>query len=74
MKFLVIMLKNIGRNKLRTVLTGLGTMLLVLMVTMIWSILGFLDEVMRDKASNFKVVVTEKWQIRFIFFVSLLRS
>src|SRR5262245_39911635 len=62
-KFSFIIFKNIRRNLLRTVLTSLGTMVLVLVVTLIWSVLHFLDKAMADKASNFKVIVTERWQI-----------
>jgi putative ABC transport system permease protein len=62
-KFAVIIFKNVRRNLLRTVLTSMGTMVLVLVITLIWSVLHFLDNAMADKASNFKVIVTERWQI-----------
>jgi putative ABC transport system permease protein len=62
-KFSVIIFKNVRRNVLRTILTSLGTMVLVLVITLIWSVLHFLDNAMADKASNFKVIVTERWQI-----------
>src|SRR6516225_8481728 len=62
-KFAVIIVKNVRRNLLRTVLTSMGTMVLVLVITLIWSVLHFLDNAMADKASNFKVIVTERWQI-----------
>ncbi len=63
MRFFRLILKNIWRNPLRSVLTALGTMLLVLVVTMVWSILAFLDEASAEKNANFKVIVTERWQI-----------
>lgn len=62
-KYGLIIFKNVRRNLLRTVLTSLGTMVLVLVITLIWSVLHFLDEAMADKATNFKVIVTERWQI-----------
>lgn len=63
MKFLVLILKNIGRNPLRSVLTILGTMVLVFVVILVWSILAFLDEAMAEKSQNVKAIVTERWQI-----------
>jgi putative ABC transport system permease protein len=62
-KYGLIIFKNVRRNLLRTLLTSLGTMVLVLVITLIWSVLHFLDNAMADKASNFKVIVTERWQI-----------
>jgi len=62
-KFGLLILKNVRRNLLRTILTSLGTMVLVLVITLIWSVLHFLDRAMADKATNFKVIVTERWQI-----------
>src|SRR6266404_2402045 len=62
-KYCLIIVKNVRRNLLRTALTSMGTMVLVLVVTLIWSVLYFLDRAMADKASNFKVIVTERWQI-----------
>lgn len=62
-KYALIIFKNVRRNLLRTILTGLGTMVLVLVITLIWSVLHFLDRAMADKATNFKVIVTERWQI-----------
>lgn len=62
-KFALLVFKNVRRNLLRTALTSLGTMVLVLVVTLIWSVLSFLDQIMTEKANNFKVIVTERWQI-----------
>lgn len=63
MKFLTLILKNIGRNRLRTILTSLGTMILVFVVTLVWSILAFLDNATAEQSKNFKVIITERWQI-----------
>src|SRR5260370_7190036 len=62
-KYVLIIFKNVRRNLLRTVLTSMGTMVLVLVITLIWAVLHFLDNAMADKATNFKVIVTERWQI-----------
>lgn len=62
-KYALIIFKNVRRNPLRSVLTSLGTMVLVLVITLIWSVLHFLDVATSEKAANFKVIVTERWQI-----------
>ncbi len=63
MKLFLLVLKNIRRNLLRSILTGLGTMVLVVVVIMVWSILWYLDEQTREKTSNIKAIVTERWQM-----------
>lgn len=63
MKFLVLILKNLRRNPLRTLLTALGTMMLVLVVTLVWSMLWFLDQATTQRSENFKAIVTERWSI-----------
>jgi putative ABC transport system permease protein len=57
------MLKNLRRNLLRSALTGLATFILVLVVTIVWSILAFLDAVTEAKSKDLKAIVTEKYQI-----------
>jgi len=63
MKFLRIVVENVLRNPLRTLLTTLGTMVLVFVVTMVWSVLSFLDEQTAEKNANLKAIVTERWQL-----------
>lgn len=63
MKFLMLIFKNLKRNLLRSILTSAGVMVLVFVITLIWSILGFLDVATSEKTSNFKGIVTEKWSI-----------
>jgi len=63
MKFFLLILKNLRRNKLRTALTALSTMVLVFVVTMIWTVVYFLDEFTKEKSGNLSVVVTERWQM-----------
>jgi putative ABC transport system permease protein len=63
MKFLMLILKNLRRNLVRSMLTSAGVMVLVFVITLIWSILGYLAEATSEKVSNFKGIVTEKWSI-----------
>ena len=63
MRFLNLIFRNLRRNVLRSLLTSTGVMVLVFVITLIWSILGFLDRATSEKSSNFKGIVTEKWSI-----------
>ncbi|MFO0868319.1 MAG: ABC transporter permease [Pirellulales bacterium] len=63
MRFLLLILKNVRRNLLRSLLTAAGTMVLVFVVTLVWSVLDFLDQATSEKAQNLKTIVTERWQI-----------
>ena len=58
-----IVLKNLRRNKGRTILTCVATLVLVLIVTMIWTVVYFLDTVTRERSRDFKLIVTERWQL-----------
>lgn len=62
-KYLLLMLKSLRRNLLRTSLTYLAIFVLVIVVTMIWSILSFLAKVTEDKSKDLKAIVTEKFQL-----------
>jgi putative ABC transport system permease protein len=63
MKLLLLILRNLRRSWLRTILTALGTVVLVVVVTLSWSFLAFFDDVTASKSQNFKAIVTERWQI-----------
>ena len=63
MKILVLILKNVGRSPLRSVLTALGTMVLVFVVTLVWSVLWLLDLTMAEKKENLKGIVSERWSV-----------
>ncbi|HLJ91661.1 MAG TPA: ABC transporter permease [Gemmataceae bacterium] len=63
MKFFLLILKNLRRNKLRTALTALATMVLVFVVTMIWTVVYFLEAFTQEKSGNLKAIVTERWQM-----------
>jgi putative ABC transport system permease protein len=55
--------KSLRRNLLRSALTGLATCVLVLVITVVWSILAFLDKQTETKAKNLKAIVTERYQL-----------
>ena len=63
MKYLFLIVENIRRNLIRTILTGLGTMVMVLVVTLVFTVLTALDQATTEKQKNLKAIVTEKWQI-----------
>jgi putative ABC transport system permease protein len=63
MHFLLLILKNVRRHPLRSTLTGLGTVVLVLVVTIVWAFLSFLDVSMQQQDTDFKAIVTERWRI-----------
>ncbi len=63
MKFFLLMLKNLKRNLLRTILTSVAVMALVLLITLVWSILSFINQVTTEKSKDLKAIVSEKWQL-----------
>lgn len=63
MLYVRLIVKSTLRNPLRTALTSLAIMVLVLVVTLVWSVLSLLDRVTADKTKDFKLIVTERWQI-----------
>jgi len=62
MKLGMLILKNMRRNVLRSVLTAVGTMALVLVITIVWSVLALIDMVTTEQSRNLKAVITERWQ------------
>src|SRR5262245_22089451 len=62
-KQLRFILKSLARNKLRTTLTSLAIVFLVLVITLVWSVLYFLDLVTSEKSKDLKAIVTERWQL-----------
>ena len=63
MKLFLLILRNLHRSLLRTTLTALGTVVLVVVVTMAWAFLAFFDRITASKSQNFKAIVTERWQV-----------
>jgi putative ABC transport system permease protein len=62
-KMFMLLVKNLRRNIVRTLLISLATMVLVAKVTLIWTVIYFLDQVTQEKAKDFKLIITERWQI-----------
>src|SRR5712692_9901494 len=63
MKFFLLILKNLRRNKLRTFLTCLATMVLVFVVTMIWTMVYFIESYTKEKSGNLKAIVTARFDM-----------
>jgi putative ABC transport system permease protein len=55
--------KSLFRNVLRSMLTSLAVVVMVLVVTLIWTVTYTLDLVTTEKSADFKIIVTERWQI-----------
>ena len=55
--------KSLFRNIVRSVLISLVVTMLVLVVTMVWTVTSTLDAITTEKSQDFKVIVTERWQI-----------
>jgi putative ABC transport system permease protein len=55
--------KNLRRNLLRTVLTALATLVLVFMVTIIWTVINGIERLTVEKSRDFKAIITERWQV-----------
>src|SRR5207302_8731755 len=58
-----LVLKNLRRNLVRTLLTCMATMVLVFMITMIWTILYFMDVITRERAKDLKLIISERRQV-----------
>ena len=63
MKLFAFVLKNLRRSPLRTFLTSIALVVLVVLFSVIWSILAFLQEAMAQKAADIPVVITERYRI-----------
>lgn len=63
MKYVFLVFENIRRNLIRSTLTGMGTMVTVLVITLVFTVLTALDKATTEKNSNIKAIVTEKWQV-----------
>jgi putative ABC transport system permease protein len=62
-KLFLLGLKNLRRSPLRTILTSLATMVLVFMVTVIWTVVFALEQMTHEKARDLKIIVTERWAV-----------
>src|SRR5262249_42876217 len=62
-RFLLMMLKTLRRNPVRSSLTYLAAFVLVAVITIVWSALYTLERLTQEKTTDIKVVVSEKWQV-----------
>jgi putative ABC transport system permease protein len=62
-KYFSLISKSLRRNLLRTSLSSLAVVVLVFVVTLVWSFLVVLDVIMTEKAKDFKSIITERWQV-----------
>lgn len=58
-----LIFKSLERNLLRTFLTSLATMVMVFVVTVVWSILALVDSLTAEKAKDFKAIISDKYQM-----------
>ncbi|MGE3808737.1 MAG: FtsX-like permease family protein [Gemmataceae bacterium] len=72
MKLFGLACKNLLRNKTRSVLTALAVAVLVIVFSMIFTVLRFLDRAMEAKSTDIPVVITERFRIPSRFNRSLL--
>jgi putative ABC transport system permease protein len=59
----VLVLKSLRRNLIRTIMVSAAVMILVFVITMVWTVVGALDRFTQEKAKDPKAVVTERWSI-----------
>lgn len=62
MKLFLLALKNLSRNKARTVLTASAVLLLVVVFSMILSVLTFLNLAMATQSKEVALVITERYR------------
>lgn len=62
-KLFYLIVRNLRRSLGRTLLTGISVFSLVFVVTLILSILSFLDSATSTTSSDLKGIVTEKWSL-----------
>ena len=55
--------KNLRRNLLRTMLTGFAIGVLAFMITMIWTIIYFIELATVERSKDLKIIVTYKWSV-----------
>ncbi len=63
MKLIKLILKNLLRNKVRSILTAVAIFLLVAIFTLIMTVIRFLDKQMMDQSKDVLAVITERYRI-----------
>lgn len=67
MRFVLLILKNASRNKLRLAITGLAVMALVAIWSLIATVVHFLDSLLVERSRNILVVITERHRLLSAF-------
>jgi putative ABC transport system permease protein len=67
MKFFLLILKNLLRNKLRSLLTALAVIALVAIFSMITTVLGLINGFMAEKDKDVGVMITERYHMMTAF-------
>jgi putative ABC transport system permease protein len=60
-KFLLLIAKNLGRNRLRTALSAIAVIVLVSIYTAASAITNTVDQLVRNQGSQNKLIVSERW-------------
>ena len=63
LRFVVFVLKNLGRNKLRTTLTGMAVVVLVAIYTIASTVTDKVNEAVEAHSSEVRLILREKWTI-----------
>jgi putative ABC transport system permease protein len=63
MRYLLLIFKNLRRNILRSALTGLAIIVLVVLFSMILTVLTFLNQAMTAQAADVALVLTERYRL-----------
>lgn len=63
MKLVLLILKNLRRNKVRSILTALAIFLLVAIFTLIATVIVFLENQMKEQSKDVLAVITERYRI-----------
>src|SRR4051812_29075252 len=63
MKLFLIILKNLKRNKVRSILTALAIFLLVAIFTLIATVTRFLEDMMKEQSKDVLAIITERYRI-----------
>jgi putative ABC transport system permease protein len=67
MHFLLLILKNLRRNPLRSLLTMLAVVVLVAVFSIIVSFLLFFDDFMTEKNKDVKLIISERYRMMSLF-------
>jgi putative ABC transport system permease protein len=63
MRILLLIFKNLRRNRLRSALTALAVVFLVVLFSMIYAVLRFIDRAMEEQAKDIPLVITERYRL-----------